>query len=168
MLMKDKAQTWLEDAGTMSCPQHHWISYSGQDWAPQWAISFVPWNLHSPTLLLLWMYTVNPPQSQKTMLLQLLFIVIKTSHQMFQKLFRKQMFQILEVLLTLGGIPSHPLREKRSIWPIQKVLKKNCLRNNVAQRLQSLFECMLELLSYNYLGKKLVSQILVIVLFKFV
>ena len=45
----------------------------------------------------------------------LLFIVMKTIHQMFPKRFRKHMLQILEVLLAFEGIPSRLLKEKRLI-----------------------------------------------------
>jgi len=45
----------------------------------------------------------------------LLFIVMKTIHQMFPKRFRKHMLQILEVLLAFEGIPSRLLKEKRWI-----------------------------------------------------
>ena len=69
----------------------------------------------------------------------LLFIVMKTIHQMFPKRFRKHMLQILEVLLAFEGIPSRLLKEKRLIsqFVTDIVLSTMCCEMSRAQKSES-------------------------------
>jgi len=64
----------------------------------------------------------------------LLFIVMKTIHQMFPKRFRKHMLQILEAF---EGIPSRLLKEKRLISQFVTDILSSTMSCEMSQKSES-------------------------------